>query len=166
MWCHTQHASFRVIRIPCALHNHPWIWCHTPGNIISTRLFWGAKKQFGWNIGGIQALEAMLYTLDKINGDKILLPNITIGAHILDDCDRDTYGLEMAVDFIKGMFEIILQVINMNSIKSHTYGWLHAVVCDVCDVCDECHAAGWSEGGDVFCIPHHAIHIYTYNLDW
>lgn len=52
--------------------------------------------------GGIQALEAMLYTLDRINEDKILLPNITIGAHILDDCDRDSYGLEMAVDFIKG----------------------------------------------------------------
>lgn len=54
--------------------------------------------------GGIQALEAMLYTLDKINEDKILLPNIRIGAHILDDCDRDSYGLEMAVDFIKGTF--------------------------------------------------------------
>lgn len=51
--------------------------------------------------GGIQALEAMLYTLDSINR-RGLLPNITIGAHILDDCDRDSYGLEMAVDFIKG----------------------------------------------------------------
>lgn len=51
--------------------------------------------------GGIQALEAMLYTLDQINKVS-LLPNITIGAHILDDCDRDSYGLEMAVDFIKG----------------------------------------------------------------
>ncbi|CRL08038.1 CLUMA_CG021023, isoform A [Clunio marinus] len=51
--------------------------------------------------GGIQALEAMLYTLDKINEMK-LLNNITLGAHILDDCDKDTYGLEMAVDFIKG----------------------------------------------------------------
>ncbi|KAK9743697.1 Receptor family ligand binding region [Popillia japonica] len=53
--------------------------------------------------GGIQALEAMLYTLDRLNRDRIrLLPNITLGAHILDDCDKDTYGLEMAVDFIKG----------------------------------------------------------------
>lgn len=52
--------------------------------------------------GGIQALEAMLYTLDRINANPILLPNITIGAHILDDCDKDTYGLEIAVDFIKG----------------------------------------------------------------
>lgn len=53
--------------------------------------------------GGIQALEAMLYTLDRLNfAANPLLPNITIGAHILDDCDKDTYGLEMAVDFIKG----------------------------------------------------------------
>lgn len=52
--------------------------------------------------GGVQALETMLYTLDRINANPKLLPNITIGAHILDDCDKDTYGLEMAVDFIKG----------------------------------------------------------------
>ncbi|XP_064210867.1 metabotropic glutamate receptor 2 isoform X1 [Tribolium castaneum] len=53
--------------------------------------------------GGIQALEAMLYTLDRLNfGSEAILPNITLGAHILDDCDKDTYGLEMAVDFIKG----------------------------------------------------------------
>lgn len=51
--------------------------------------------------GGIQALEVMLFTLDRINNIG-LLPNISLGAHILDDCDKDTYGLEMAVDFIKG----------------------------------------------------------------
>ncbi|KAG8336087.1 hypothetical protein J6590_053310 [Homalodisca vitripennis] len=50
--------------------------------------------------GGIQALETMLYTLDVINS-RHQLP-FTLGAHILDDCDKDTYGLEMAVDFIKG----------------------------------------------------------------
>ncbi|XP_054286642.1 metabotropic glutamate receptor 2-like [Macrosteles quadrilineatus] len=50
--------------------------------------------------GGIQALETMLFTLDVINNRK-LLP-FTLGAHILDDCDKDTYGLEMAVDFIRG----------------------------------------------------------------
>ncbi|KAJ8676203.1 hypothetical protein QAD02_011989 [Eretmocerus hayati] len=51
--------------------------------------------------GGVQALEAMLYTLDKLNQMDIV-PGVKIGAHILDDCDKDTYGLEMAVDFIKG----------------------------------------------------------------
>ena len=52
--------------------------------------------------GGVQALEAMLYTLDRLNGQEIV-PGVKIGAHILDDCDKDTYGLEMAVDFIKGL---------------------------------------------------------------
>lgn len=51
--------------------------------------------------GGVQALEAMLYTLDWLN-KRDLVPGVKIGAHILDDCDKDTYGLEMAVDFIKG----------------------------------------------------------------
>ncbi|RZF39048.1 hypothetical protein LSTR_LSTR012299 [Laodelphax striatellus] len=50
--------------------------------------------------GGVQALEAMLYTLDVLNARKD--KKFTLGAHILDDCDKDTYGLEMAVDFIKG----------------------------------------------------------------
>lgn len=55
--------------------------------------------------GGIQALETMLYTLDVINS----MPDapFTLGAHILDDCDKDTYGLEMAVDFIKGETRLI-----------------------------------------------------------
>ncbi|XP_015605289.1 metabotropic glutamate receptor 2 isoform X4 [Cephus cinctus] len=52
--------------------------------------------------GGVQALEAMLFTLDKLNEKKGIVPGVKIGAHILDDCDKDTYGLEMAVDFIKG----------------------------------------------------------------
>lgn len=54
--------------------------------------------------GGVQALETMMYTLDFINHELKLIPGVVIGAHVLDDCDRDTYGLEMAVDFIKGKF--------------------------------------------------------------
>lgn len=55
--------------------------------------------------GGIQALEVMLYTLREINKN----PSIPfrIGAHILDDCDTDTYGLEMALDFIKGGYRCL-----------------------------------------------------------
>lgn len=58
--------------------------------------------------GGVQALEAMLYTLDILNQREIV-PGVKIGAHILDDCDKDTYGLEMAVDFIKGMYTLIYE---------------------------------------------------------
>eukprot|EP00105_Crassostrea_gigas_P043730 XP_019927878.1 PREDICTED: metabotropic glutamate receptor-like [Crassostrea gigas] len=52
--------------------------------------------------GGVQALETMLYTLDVINADQKLLPGITLGVLAKDDCDRDIYGLEQAVDFIRG----------------------------------------------------------------
>lgn len=60
--------------------------------------------------GGVQALEAMLYTLDTIN-DRGIVPGVKIGAHILDDCDKDTYGLEMAVDFIKGKYNVLIATV-------------------------------------------------------
>lgn len=41
--------------------------------------------------GGIQALETMLYTLDYIN-NSTLLNNFTIGAHVLDDCDKGKFN--------------------------------------------------------------------------
>lgn len=50
--------------------------------------------------GGIQTVEMMLYTLDQIK--KLQITKFPIGALILDDCDKDTYGLEMAINFIKG----------------------------------------------------------------
>lgn len=52
--------------------------------------------------GGLQAAEVMLYTVDRVNELQVMPFNVTLGAHILDDCDRDTYGLQQAVDFIKG----------------------------------------------------------------
>lgn len=58
--------------------------------------------------GGIQVVECMLYTLDWINNQEDFLPGITLGAYILDDCDKDTYGLEQAVDFIKGKIKFPL----------------------------------------------------------
>ncbi|CAL4059315.1 unnamed protein product, partial [Meganyctiphanes norvegica] len=50
---------------------------------------------------GIQRMEAMLYALDLINNDPDLLPNITIGALILDTCSSDTYALEQSMEFFK-----------------------------------------------------------------
>uniref|UniRef100_K7FZD7 Metabotropic glutamate receptor 2 n=1 Tax=Pelodiscus sinensis TaxID=13735 RepID=K7FZD7_PELSI len=48
---------------------------------------------------GIQRLEAMLFALDEINRDQRLLPGVTLGAHILDTCSKDTYALEQSLDF-------------------------------------------------------------------
>ena len=61
--------------------------------------------------GGVQAVETMLHAIDYVNNEMTSrgewIQNVTLGAHILDDCDTDTYGLEMAVDFIKGNEQII-----------------------------------------------------------
>lgn len=57
--------------------------------------------------GGIQALETMLYTLDYINESPDILPHVKLGMLAKDDCDRDIYGLEQAVDFIRGLCNTI-----------------------------------------------------------
>ena len=58
--------------------------------------------------GGVQAVETMLHAIDYVNNEMSMrgewIKNVTLGVHILDDCDTDTYGLEMAVDFIKGKY--------------------------------------------------------------
>lgn len=50
---------------------------------------------------GLQRLEAMLYAVDLINKDPLLLPNITLGVHILDTCSKDTYALNQSLEFIR-----------------------------------------------------------------
>ncbi|XP_072948843.1 metabotropic glutamate receptor 2-like [Epargyreus clarus] len=52
--------------------------------------------------GGVQALEAMLFALDVAARARLPPPAVALGALVLDDCDSDTRGLEMALDFIKG----------------------------------------------------------------
>ncbi|XP_053706577.1 glutamate receptor, metabotropic 6a isoform X3 [Synchiropus splendidus] len=54
---------------------------------------------------GIHRLEAMLYALDQINRDPYLLPNITLGARILDTCSRDTYALEQSLTFVQALIQ-------------------------------------------------------------
>lgn len=71
--------------------------------------------------GGVQALEMMLYTLDIVNNELRLVPGVTLGAHILDDCDKDTYGLEMAVEFIKGMSSYSSTILALLSVHVRTF---------------------------------------------
>ncbi|XP_046881851.1 metabotropic glutamate receptor 4-like [Hypomesus transpacificus] len=54
---------------------------------------------------GIHRLEAMLFALDRINNDNFLLPNITLGARILDTCSRDTHALEQSLTFVQALIE-------------------------------------------------------------
>lgn len=52
---------------------------------------------------GIQRLEAMLLALDEINNDNRILPGVTLGAHILDTCSKDTYALEQSLEFVRAV---------------------------------------------------------------
>ena len=71
--------------------------------------------------GGVQAVETMLHAIDYVNNEMSMrgewIKNVTLGVHILDDCDTDTYGLEMAVDFIKGKYLLILFVFACTKIQ-------------------------------------------------
>ncbi|XP_069062445.1 metabotropic glutamate receptor 7 [Pleurodeles waltl] len=54
---------------------------------------------------GVQRLEAMLYALDQINSDPDLLPNVTLGARVLDTCSRDTHALEQSLTFVQALIQ-------------------------------------------------------------
>ncbi|XP_062842317.1 glutamate receptor, metabotropic 6b, partial [Trichomycterus rosablanca] len=54
---------------------------------------------------GIQRMEAMLFAVDQINNDPELLPNITLGARIMDTCSRDTYALEQSLTFVQALIQ-------------------------------------------------------------
>ena len=43
--------------------------------------------------GVVQHTEAMVYAIDNINADPRLLPNVTLGFVILDDCLKPTTAL-------------------------------------------------------------------------
>ncbi|XP_044256877.1 metabotropic glutamate receptor [Tribolium madens] len=50
---------------------------------------------------GVQRLEAMMFAIDRINSNPRILPNITLGVHILDTCSRDTYALNQSLQFVR-----------------------------------------------------------------
>ena len=51
---------------------------------------------------GMQPLEALLFTLDEINADQKLLPNIKLGVIVLDTCDSPLHTAEQVVDLLQG----------------------------------------------------------------
>ncbi|MCJ8734706.1 hypothetical protein PDJAM_G00238430 [Pangasius djambal] len=92
-------------------HSHPHS-IKIPGDITLGGLFpVHSKGPLGQACGeikkekGIHRMEAMLYALDQINSDPELLPNITLGARILDTCSRDTYALEQSLTFVQALIQ-------------------------------------------------------------
>ena len=78
-----------------------------PGDIILGGLFpvheKGEKTPCGSAIynRGLQRVEAMLFAVDQINKDPLLLPDIRLGVNVVDTCSRDTYALNRSLEFIR-----------------------------------------------------------------
>ncbi|XP_012230284.1 metabotropic glutamate receptor [Linepithema humile] len=78
-----------------------------PGDIVLGGLFPVHEKGGGTACGpsiyhrGVQRLEAMLFAVDEINRNETILPDVTLGVHILDTCGRDTYALNQSLHFVR-----------------------------------------------------------------
>ncbi|XP_029025994.1 metabotropic glutamate receptor 5b [Betta splendens] len=95
-----------------AQSNERRVVAHIPGDIIIGALFSvhhqpPADKVHERKCGavreqyGIQRVEAMMHTLDRINADPYILPNITLGCEIRDSCWHSAVALEQSIEFIR-----------------------------------------------------------------
>lgn len=70
---------------------------HAPGpKQASSRTCGPIREQYG-----IQRVEAAFQTIDLINKNKHLLPNITLGIEIRDSCWYSPIALEQSIEFIR-----------------------------------------------------------------
>ncbi|KAK2828356.1 hypothetical protein Q5P01_019390 [Channa striata] len=95
-----------------AQNNERRVLAHIPGDIIIGALFSvhhqpPAHKVHERKCGavreqyGIQRVEAMMHTLDRINADPAILPNISLGCEIRDSCWHSAVALEQSIEFIR-----------------------------------------------------------------
>nr|XP_057943509.1 metabotropic glutamate receptor 5-like [Doryrhamphus excisus] len=95
-----------------AQNNERRVLAHIPGDVIIGALFSvhhqpPADKVHERKCGavreqyGIQRVEAMMHTLDRINADHSILPNITLGCEIRDSCWHSAVALEQSIEFIR-----------------------------------------------------------------
>lgn len=77
---------------------------YQPGNVIIGGLFpahlsW-REKCADLNMKGIVLIEAMMYTVNKINSEKILPGKLTLGFHVRDTCDNRENALKSTLTFL------------------------------------------------------------------
>uniref|UniRef100_A0A3Q3A2H3 Metabotropic glutamate receptor 5 n=1 Tax=Kryptolebias marmoratus TaxID=37003 RepID=A0A3Q3A2H3_KRYMA len=105
IWVRPDHADAAGL-------NERRVVAHMPGDIIIGALFSvhhqpPADKVHERKCGavreqyGIQRVEAMMHTLDRINADQQILPNITLGCEIRDSCWHSSVALEQSIEFIR-----------------------------------------------------------------
>ncbi|KAF7666049.1 hypothetical protein LDENG_00118210 [Lucifuga dentata] len=105
IWAGSEHVD-------SAHFNERRVVAHIPGDIIIGALFSvhhqpPADKVHERKCGavreqyGIQRVEAMMHTLDRINADPNILPNISLGCEIRDSCWHSAVALEQSIEFIR-----------------------------------------------------------------
>ena len=67
---------------------------------VSNTVNGSAQKCSALDLQSVVRVEAILYALEAINQDTLLLPNITLGSVILDDCFTPITALRRATQFI------------------------------------------------------------------
>uniref|UniRef100_A0A3B5LY24 Metabotropic glutamate receptor 5 n=1 Tax=Xiphophorus couchianus TaxID=32473 RepID=A0A3B5LY24_9TELE len=104
--------SLKEQAVASAQNNERRVLAHIPGDIIIGALFSvhhqpPADKVHERKCGavreqyGIQRVEAMMHTLDRINADPNILPNISLGCEIRDSCWHSAVALEQSIEFIR-----------------------------------------------------------------
>uniref|UniRef100_A0A8C4NNS6 Glutamate receptor, metabotropic 5b n=1 Tax=Eptatretus burgeri TaxID=7764 RepID=A0A8C4NNS6_EPTBU len=73
-----------------SVHHQP------PADKVSDRQCGDIREQYG-----IQRVEAMFHTLDRINMDPNILPGVKLGCEIRDSCWHTAVALEQSIEFIR-----------------------------------------------------------------
>uniref|UniRef100_A0A8C9RRV3 Glutamate receptor, metabotropic 5a n=1 Tax=Scleropages formosus TaxID=113540 RepID=A0A8C9RRV3_SCLFO len=73
-----------------SVHHQP------PADKVHERKCGAVREQYG-----IQRVEAMLHTLDRINRDSQILPGVVLGCEIRDSCWHSAVALEQSIEFIR-----------------------------------------------------------------
>nr|KAG5710969.1 hypothetical protein BaRGS_013703 [Batillaria attramentaria] len=85
-----RHEGDIIIGALFPVHHHP------PIQTAYSRVCGEIREYYG-----IQRIETFLLTVDKINNDPNILPNITLGWDIRDSCWYSAIALEQSIDFIR-----------------------------------------------------------------
>lgn len=73
-----------------------YLFLHNLSAQVHERKCGAVREQYG-----IQRVEAMMHTLDRINADQQILPNISLGCEIRDSCWHSAVALEQSIEFIR-----------------------------------------------------------------
>ncbi|KAK8768022.1 hypothetical protein V5799_005198 [Amblyomma americanum] len=99
------------------------------GDILLGALFPVHERNATYECGriqdeGVEQLEALLFTLHKINNDSTLLPGVSLGVLALDSCDSTEYALEQSLDFVKVSYQSTSPTLS----NKHRFGYFFRTV--------------------------------------